>query len=94
MLSGAAAKEKAASSLYRSSDPLSPVPHPRSLNPLSKKQTVVFSTSRTAKTVDKTAMLNARKGKFAMDKPFPGVPPLKPPGGLKVRLRPVAGKHF
>lgn len=28
-------------------------------------------------------MLNARKGKFAMDKPFPGLPPLKPAGALK-----------
>eukprot|EP00904_Undaria_pinnatifida_P000971 jgi/Undpi1/10875/HiC_scaffold_3.g01401.m1 len=28
-------------------------------------------------------MIEARRGRFPMDKPFPGVPPLKPPGELK-----------
>lgn len=45
---------------------------------------VMYSSSKTKKTVDKSAILNARKGRFAMDRPFPGVPPLKPPGALKV----------
>ena len=45
----------------------------------------MFSSSNTSKSVDKTTMLEVRKGRFPMDKPFPGVPPLKPPGALKVR---------
>lgn len=45
---------------------------------------VVFSSSSTSKTIDKSAMLEARKGRFLMDRPFPGVPSLKPPGELKV----------
>ncbi|CBJ31604.1 Mitochondrial Processing Peptidase alpha subunit [Ectocarpus siliculosus] len=47
------------------------------------EEVVVLSSSRTAKSVDKSAMLEARKGRFPMDRPFPGVPPLKPPGALK-----------
>lgn len=48
------------------------------------KQVVLYSTSKTTKTVDKTAMLEAVKGRFPMDKPFPGLPALKPPGELEV----------
>ena len=47
---------------------------------------MLYAVSNATKSVDKAAMIDARKGRFPMDKPFPGVPPLKPPGELKVTI--------